>query len=827
MSYSMKSKNIPACGLLVAGTAVPLKGVAVEVSIVAGQARVTVEQRWHNSESVPVEGVYVFPLPPQAAVTGLKVTCGEEVTIAQIDEREAAFATYDSAVLAGHGAALLEQERQDVFSLNLANLLPNETTQVAITFVQSLLADEGSLRWVLPTVVAPRYMPGTPAGRRSGHGIAEPTDRVADADRISPPIGDAQYRLQLRGCVQLGCKVNVSSPSHLLVEPPTTGAVGVPTSVDQDTVYFTLDDWPLDRDLIVDIAGAQGAPAGVVVQGPRGAVPGIIAATIVPDLGLGPRQPLQVVFVLDRSGSMDGMAMTAAKKALRLCLRHLRAGDRFGIIAFDDHLESLGTTLCDMGENTLTQADKWLEHIDARGGTELLPALHAALNLSNSGLIVLLTDGQIGNEDEVLAETIRMCKGARIYSLGIGTAVSEGLLQQMAEQTGGALERVHPDDGLDERVITLFAKATSARVTKVVVQWQGVDIAEQAPAEAPDLVDAVPWTLAAIWTQAGKGNLVLTGVGPTGEFRLNIAVELDAALPEIGGLAQIWAARRIVELEGLRVTGRRTETVKNEIVRVSKLFGVVSKYTSLVLVQQREGDRRAKGLPALRVVPVAAPHGWAMLQPPAALMKTGSHYAMPAPAPMQYAGPMVGDAGAPMPRSMPRPSAARRQAPLPPVPSAPMAIMQRAGQAVRGLLSKGKTSAPAADAQAFEDEMTMVCDSAIEPWVPVFAPTDPIEALLFLQRADGLWGDSADQLAETARILGLLADAGLTTAHPLHGAPVKKAVEALCARAEAGELSPLLATALQAALRVASGTRTRARVTAALGVLAVGVSPGA
>lgn len=795
---------LPHCGLLVGDRPVPLQGVDVEVSIVAGQARVTVAQSWRNDEDKPVEAVYVFPLPPAAAVTGLRVTCGDEQTEAEIDEREAAFARYDQAVLAGHGAALLEQERADVFTLSLANLLPGETTTVQIRFVQPLLADEGALRWVLPTAVAPRYMPGAVGGHRTGHGQAEPTDRVTDADRISPPIGDAPYRLTLRGMVQLGCDVTVSSPSHSLVVQRGEGGGS-----------FALSGGPLDRDLIVDVAGIAGSPAGVVVQGPRDDKPGLVAATLVPDLGFGTRTPLDVVFVLDRSGSMAGTAMVAARKALRLCLRHLRDGDRFGVVAFDDRCDLLASKLQPLGEKTLAQADRWIAGIDARGGTELLQALQAALNLCPTGLVVLLTDGQIGNEDEVLREIVPRAHKARIYSIGIGEAVSDALLAELGRQTGGDLERVHPDEGLDGKVIALFAKVTAARVTQVKAVWAGVEVDEQAPAQAPDLVDGLPWVLSGRWQSGGTGELVVTGQGPNGPFEHRLPVNLDRAADPVPGLAETWAGRRISELEALRVIGRRAGTVRNEIVKISQDYGVLSKHTSFVLVQKRHGDRRARGMPELRVVPVSAPHGWQLPQQVNAA-RTGMHLAvtMAGMAPGGGAVRAMNLSSAPSPAMLladvlncAAPSA------LPPPPRATSALRR----AFTALTSKFADAQPAERVlpappppQSYDACEESDCDDQGS------LGGDHLESLLFRQRADGLWGSEHDELAATAAALGQLADGGVTTAHPLHGAPVKKAIEALCARAEAGARGPDLRLALEAALRAAAGARTKARVQAAL-----------
>ena len=175
----------------------PLRGVAVAGEVYGGHAAVTVRQRYHNTEPHPVEAVYTFPLPSDATLVGFAMVCEGRRIDGMVQEREEAFRRYDDALTAGHGAALLEQERANVFTASVGNLLPGEETLVEVQYVQRLRADEGALRWVIPTLVAPRYIPGTPQGDRTGDGWAEPTDRVPDADRITPRIGATEYGLTL------------------------------------------------------------------------------------------------------------------------------------------------------------------------------------------------------------------------------------------------------------------------------------------------------------------------------------------------------------------------------------------------------------------------------------------------------------------------------------------------------------------------------------------------------------------------------------------------------------------------------------------------------
>ncbi|HZI13554.1 MAG TPA: VIT domain-containing protein, partial [Myxococcus sp.] len=205
------------------GARVPLQGVEVTGELLGGHARVRVRQRYRNDERRPVEAVYTFPLPSDGTLSAFSMTCAGRRVEGVVKEREEAFRTYDDAVTAGHGAALLDQERPNVFTAQVGNLLPGEETVVEVEFLQAVTAEEGSLRWMLPTLVAPRYIPGAPTGDRTAHGHAEPTARVPDADRITPPIGQVHYGLRMDLLVDLGREVVVESPSHAITVNRETG----------------------------------------------------------------------------------------------------------------------------------------------------------------------------------------------------------------------------------------------------------------------------------------------------------------------------------------------------------------------------------------------------------------------------------------------------------------------------------------------------------------------------------------------------------------------------------------------------------------------------
>ncbi len=836
------------CGLYTRdGAQVPLQGVEVTGELLGGHARVRTRQRYRNAESRPVEAVYVFPLPSDGTLIGFSMECNGRKVQGVVKEREKAFEAYDDAITAGHGAALLDQERPNVFTAQVGNLLPNEETLVEVEFLQPIQVEEGSVRWMLPMLVAPRYIPSGAEVHRTGHGTVNPNTRVPDADRITPPIGQVAYGLKMDLLVDLGREVVVESPSHALTLEKDGHKV---------RVKFARGEVALDRDFVLTVRSDDTSTSlTTVVTHRQGENPGTFALTVVPDLlGMaGPGKSQEVVFVVDTSGSMEGASLPQAQGALRLCLRHLREGDRFNIIAFENNHRTFSTQPVVFTQKTLEQADRWVAALKASGGTELLQPMLAAVKDVPDGVVVLLTDGQVGNEEEILRSVLGARKTTRVYSFGIGTNVSDVLLRDMARQTGGAVEFIHPGERIDDKVVAQFSRALAPRVTELSATFEGVEGTELAPAELPPLVDAVPWTLFGRYPSPGRGKVVLKGRSGKEPFALTIPVEFPG-VSDRSTVEKLWAAERIRGWEAAELDGRRAQRMKERIVQFAVEHQIVTKYTSFVVVEERTGERRASGQPDTRVVPVNTPAGWDMFgtvqkdeaadggvlreqrrgaemskrrksavtgsMPALGAMAPGGAppppMAKPAPAPM---------AAAPMPAAQPARSGSKADEGF--LGRVRREVAERVLETSAELerLIKGKNQPPApVVADALDAELHQEEAAPAEQ-----KPTEgaDVTALLSRQLASGLWEGTGSgpepvrQARATALALLELLRQGITGNHPLHGAQVKKAVEALLSLASGLTGVPEVAElALGVAWLVAAGPRTRGRIVQAAQPLA-------
>jgi Ca-activated chloride channel family protein len=780
------------------GTTVPLCGVEVRAEVVAGHAVATVRQRYRNAESRAIEATYTFPLPSKGVVTGFAMNVGGRRLEGEVQTQDAAFRAYDDAVAAGHGGALLEQARPNVFSTSIGNLLPNEETVIEIQYVEPLLADEGAVRWSLPTLVAPRYAPpGTPD--------------------ISPAQGHATYGLDLEVLFDLGADVDVASPSHAIVANKDGG---------KTRVRFQQRDVALDRDVVITANAQKSADSSApivssVCHRAPGAATGTVAVMLVPDLGAGRAAkagPRSVVFLVDRSGSMGGASMPEARTALKLCMRQLREGDRFNVLAFDNMIEPFANEMVPYTAATLARLDEWIMQVEARGGTELMAPMLEAARLAPDGIVVLITDGQVANEAMILDSYMAARGSSRVYSFGIGTNVSDALLHALADRTGGAVEMIYPGERIDEKVTAQFARATAPRISDVTIKTRGIDLGEITPATGLTLIDGEPCAIFATYEQAGRGAVEIRGKRDGENFYVEVAIDLDS-IAERPAVEKLWAQSRIRDLERAALGGRRAETMKERIIELAKKYGVSSKYTSFVVVEKRTGDRRMNDQPEARAVPVNAPLGWAQAQEVAGCRRYSSTMA----GTVRSAGGMAPPAMS-LRAAMPRPAAG-----MPPLlagrstPSGPNGF----APAARGGAYTAPPSAPRGAPPlpgSFGDALNGADDTSVARVAPVVSqapsigtptPIDPVLAVLAKQSASGLWEDGQrDPLIVTVEAMLGLVRLGLSSRHMIHGAQVKKAIDALLARLAANRATDVRVReiGLGVAWLLASGPRTRAEV---------------
>jgi Ca-activated chloride channel homolog len=594
MPESLRSRS----GLLSAtDTPVPLAGVAIEAHVAGVCARVTVVQRYVNREAVPIEAVYVFPLDEGAAVCGFEAIVDGTLVVGEVQERETAFETYDNAMERGDGAFLLDEERPDVFQASVGNLPPGKDVLLKVTYVSELTVDGGAVRLVIPTTISPRYAPA-----QDHTGVGRP-----DADTLSPPVGwSVPYGLHLSVRVADAQASRIESPSH---------PVAIAMENSDVTVTLSQQDAALDRDFVLAIAStAFEAPRAWIEHGSGGE--SAVAVGFVPRFDQD-AAPSEIVFLVDRSGSMEGDSIAEVRNALQLCLRSMIHGCAFNIVSFGDSYTPLFPKSRPYDESSLAEAADHVRQMTADfGGTELEPALRFVLEQPRHGAmarqVVVLTDGEITNTDEVLALARLHAADTRIFTFSIGAGASHYLLKGMARIARGACEQIFPGERIEPKVLRLFSRLLSPALTDVHVEWGGLEVT-QAPTAVPAVFAGGRLVLYGFVRHLRPATVTLRAATPSGPIAFEVAVD---APPAAGTTIATLAARaRIRELEegaewlrGSRQRGRKDSTIRAQIVQLATKYGLVSRETSYVAVERRQTPV-TDGV-ELRRVPVALTYGW-------------------------------------------------------------------------------------------------------------------------------------------------------------------------------------------------------------------------
>jgi len=566
-------------------SALPLRSCSVRAEVVGVLSRTTVTQVYDNPLEQAVEAVHIFPLPDRGAVVSVELRAGEVRVVAECQERKQAEATFAKARAQGHRAALLTQEREDVHTLRVTNLPPKSQVTVEVVVEEALEVVDGEVRWRFPTTIAPRYTPGDALGQL-GPGVSPDTDIVPDASRLTPPLRlSGGTTLDLEVCVR-GKVRRVESSLHAVSVGLDDGAVRVRPSGRAT----------LDRDFALAIVSGDASESGV-----RAWTDGTYTAVVVePPVVVAPAAlPRDAVFVVDISGSMQGRKMAAAKLALKTALHGLMPQDRFLLIAFDNRVEHFRAGFSPVDDAHIQAADRWIDALRARGGTVMAPALEAALKpAAVSGrqrTVLFVTDGQSTDEARLLQLLWRHRGEARLFPLGIDTAVNSALLRRLARVGGGVCELTTPSADIEEVVARL-----ESRFGTPVVDGIRVEGAIPVRNPLPALFSGRPITFL---VEGGAGGLTVKGTSAVGQW--SVAVQPGKAPFSLGAA---WARARVSALEDrLIVHPFEEEALQPEILRVALAHGVASRWTAFVAV-----DRSVKvdGLPLEIVQPVELPDQW-------------------------------------------------------------------------------------------------------------------------------------------------------------------------------------------------------------------------
>src|SRR5215510_2107167 len=489
----------------------PLKHTDVKAEVSGQLARVTVTQEFHNPLRDKIETVYVFPLPQAAAVDDMTMIVNDRTVKGKIKRREEAQAIYEAAREAGQTAGLLDQERPNIFTQSVANIVPGAEVKITISYVEFLMYEEGTYEFVFPMVVGPRYIPGRPVGKRGG-GWAPDTNKVPDASRITPRVAPkgmrAGHDISIEVKLDAGVPIDgLKSKLHEVDVARTDNHRAVVRLKDQATIP--------NKDFILkfDVAGKTMSDA---VMTHRGAQGGFFTLILQPPerVTAADVTPKELVFVLDTSGSMEGFPIDKAKETMKLALNNLYPEDTFNLITFSGDTHILFPRPVPATRENLLRAQAFLASRQGAGGTEMMKAIRAALDPSDQQshvrIVCFMTDGYVGNDMEIISE-VQKHQNARVFAFGIGSSVNRFLLDKIAEVGRGEVEYVSLSDDGSAAAKRFHERVRSPLLTDISIDWNGMPVTDVYPQRIPDLFSAKPVVMTGRFTSPGRATIRLKG----------------------------------------------------------------------------------------------------------------------------------------------------------------------------------------------------------------------------------------------------------------------------------------------------------------------------
>ena len=604
-AVAVEPANEPGTGAMVtivdsAEVPLPLRHTDVTARIDGYISTVNVRQEFTNPFDGKIEAVYMFPLPEKAAVTEFLMVIGDRKIRGILREKEEAREIYEAARSQGYRASLLVQHRPNIFEQKVANIEPGKSIDVDIKYFHALAYNDGWYSFVFPTVVGPRYNP-------PGH--SDPIKALPRTDTASPGTGVRYLRPDERSAhdisiavqIDAGVKIEEVRSTHEIVASRMDESLASVQLAEQSTIP--------NQDFVLDfrVAGDTMKSDLMTYVDPQ-TQQGFFSLMLYPPKATHrlARRNMEMVFVIDASGSMSGTPLAQAKDAVSAALDHLQEGDTFQIIRFSDNASQFGGTPVRATPHNRNLARQYLARLSGGGGTQMIEGVRAALDFPHDPFrlrfVSFLTDGYIGNEAQILGEVHQRIGASRVFSFGVGSSVNRYLMERMAKIGRGAVAYLGPQDSGYEVMDGFFKRISHPALTDVRIDWNGMAVSDVYPSVLPDVFVGRPIVITGKYLGPANGVVVH---GRQGNADHRVVIENRGEASGTSSLAKIWARTRIAELVDRRsVTADPYSEIANEIKATALEHQLMSDYTSFVAVDASERTDGEFGTTVHQAVPV-------------------------------------------------------------------------------------------------------------------------------------------------------------------------------------------------------------------------------
>ena len=590
----------------------PLKHTDVKASVAGYVTRVNVKQTFHNPYKNKIEAIYTFPLPENAAVDEMTMKIGSRIIKGNIKKKEEAKEIYEAARAAGHVASLLDQERPNIFTQSVANIEPGETVEIEIKYVDLLAYESGSYSFNFPTVVGPRFNPGTQTVGKTGRGRDEDTDQVPDASKITPQIAPkgerAGHDISISLDIDAGVPINAISSKLHEVQNKIQGNSAHIELVNKATIP--------NRDFVLSWSvAADKLQSGYLTHHDKQG--GFFTLMLLPPKKVTVNEiaPKEMVFLVDTSGSQSGAPLDKAKETLNYILEHMNPNDTFQIIAFSDGQTFFAPKPQVASAEMKQRAKRFISALQANGGTWMGPAVEKVCALPNDEhrlrIVTFMTDGYVGNDMEILGMIHKYRDKSRWFPFGTGNSVNRFLIDGIAKEGGGEADYVllnSPGNVVGKK---FYDKISSPLLTDVKVEFNGLEVKEVFPKEISDVWAEKPLYIKGRYLKPGAGTITLTGYAGGKPYTQTLKVNFPENQSANEAIKPIWARAKVDRLMSEdwmgAQRGQNNKELKEEVVKTALDYHIMTQYTSFVAVEEK---RVTKGGVMQTVdVPVELPDG--------------------------------------------------------------------------------------------------------------------------------------------------------------------------------------------------------------------------
>ncbi len=559
----------------------PLKSMKVHIDVKSAMAEYTVEQVFENPVSQTIEAVYLFPLGDEAAISSYEIIIGERVIKGEIKTREEARRIYKKAKEDKHIAGLLEQHKANVFQQSVVNIPAGRSVTVRFRYAEIADYESGRYEIVFPMVVGPRFMPAEHRGRSpiSAHHAGTPgtskTSILYDAGYSGPAI-------TLSANINAGVPIHaITSPSHAVTE----SKLGATSS----KIVLANSQGAANRDFILryKVAGPK-TTMGLLTH--KNAELGYFVMTVQPkeNYKTGDIMPREMVFLIDVSGSMSGSSLDISRTLTKALIQTLSPRDTFNVISFASGTNQMSRSPIVANQNGIAQGLQWVDALSAGGGTDMEMGMLRSLTRKPGGdrvrMVYMLSDGFIGNDDVILSAAKKHLSASRIFPIGIGSSPNRYLFDRLGEVGRGFTSYLYEYDEAAAMATELIDRSAYPYLTKLEIDWSGLDVRDLSPAKLPDVYAGQPVVVTGRFKQPGKATVKLKARASGRDVVIPLEVTFPAKERQ-RSVAYLWARQRIKELMSKNF-GQVQSAEKKAVTNIGLAFGLVTEYTSYIAVDK-------------------------------------------------------------------------------------------------------------------------------------------------------------------------------------------------------------------------------------------------